>query len=121
MRQSQQPAASRPSSPPPGSAHGPYLRVAAQQQSLLLQQADEVVTDRRLQGGKRDDANHDRARLPHIAACQELFQALWPSYLRESSHWPWGHHYACFPISQMGKLRLKVTRAGNEGPGGRPW
>lgn len=56
------PELSGPSSPRSSSQHarGPaYLRVAAQQQSFLLQQADEVVADGGLEGSNHDNADED--------------------------------------------------------------
>lgn len=57
------PELSGPSSPRSSSQHarGPaYLRVAAQEQPLLLQQADEVVADSGLEGSNHDNADEDR-------------------------------------------------------------
>lgn len=83
--------------PTPREPEAAYLRVAAQQQPLLLQQADEVVADSRLEGGgKRNSAHRDRAHLLHIASCQEVFQTLWLFYIMDSSHWPREHHWPHF-------------------------
>lgn len=52
--------AGSPPSSSPTDAHRPtYLSVAAQEQPFLLQQADEVVTQGRLEGSNQNEADSD--------------------------------------------------------------
>lgn len=100
--------------PTPGEPEATYLCVAAQQQPLLLQQADEVMADGWLEGEASGTVpiviEPICCTLPHARKCS-----------RHSGFFTsWTHHTGLGsitgPISQMGKLRLKVTRVGNEGP-----
>lgn len=93
----------------PGMSTAAYLCVASQQQPLLLQQPDEVVTHSWLEESKQDNAEHDGAFLPHVT--------ILSCYVTEPSCWPWEHPYPHFTDGNTEVPGHKNGKGGSRWPG----